>query len=232
MLLYLSIYPVHIHTYIYSETCTKYVKIFFFLLFYIIKKTNRLWWLNCVWHSFLVGPTQMQHSLHALILINTLVGGWGGFQLIGRAALLLGFDLKNKNNKKKLTADSITASASLIGGTLWLRPLGLEGLPVGTSPYLVCIHSALDLKNRKLCHCEAFFYNDLLINHISSMCFISKFIWLYNHIAHLEAWVSDSRSCSCVLLWSSWWHHPPGWQVQISYHRTCMSHSGHCMLKD
>lgn len=44
----------------------------------------------------------------------------------------------------------ITASASLIGGTLWRRPReGWEGLLVGTSPCLVCSHSALDLTNKK-----------------------------------------------------------------------------------
>lgn len=55
----------------------------------------------------------MQHSLHALIPINTLVCVCvcrvGGFQLSGRAALLLGFDLKKKNK----TIETLIRTASL-----------------------------------------------------------------------------------------------------------------------
>lgn len=43
----------------------------------------------------------------------------------------------------------ITASVSLIGGTLWRCPPGWEGLLVGRSPCLVCSRSALDLTNNK-----------------------------------------------------------------------------------
>ena len=56
MLLYLLIYPVHIHIYIFSINLYKICLKLFFFLIYVLKKKNkqkRLRWLNCVRHSVL-----------------------------------------------------------------------------------------------------------------------------------------------------------------------------------
>lgn len=77
---------------------------------------------------------------------------------------------------------AITASASLIGGTLWRRPLGLEGLLVGTSPYLVCSHSALDLTNRKPCHRDATIF--FLLSSQKCVCGNLNIQYIFNKNRH------------------------------------------------
>lgn len=96
MILYLLIYPVHIHTYVYyiyiyiHKLVQNRFKTFFFLSCVFKNKNKKVkdgWIVS--WHSAALGQTQTQHSLHALVVMETQV--WF-FQLTGRVRLLLGFD--------------------------------------------------------------------------------------------------------------------------------------------
>lgn len=56
---------------------------------------------------------------------------------------------RDRSNSLSLIFEPITASASLIDGTPWPRPLGWEGPLVETSPCLACSHFSSDLTHRR-----------------------------------------------------------------------------------
>lgn len=150
MILYLMIYSVCVCMciYIYIHKCVQNMFKMFPAMYVLKNKRFKL--LNCVWHNILARPTKTWHSLHALVSMETQV--WF-FQLIGRSFSVHWLWLKlirtaSPRDHSLSHSLLITASVSLTGVTPWHCPPGWEGLPVGTSPYLVCSRSFSNLMKK------------------------------------------------------------------------------------